>query len=239
LKRLHQRLRTTTVYVTHDQEEAMTLGDRIVAMKDGRVQQADTPLNMYNKPVNRFVAGFIGMPPMNFFDGALRVVDGQMIFEEGSLGRVGLGYKGANGEGGSRDVNSPAELTLPGNGFRLTIPARLRDALAGRVGQHVVLGVRPEHLHLRPTDQEGASSPLTLKVSVVEPLGNDMDVYAETAVGHRVVARVEAAEEYGSTSGDSEVKMFVDLRKIHVFEPGETGMSLSLTTPREPAHAIA
>ena len=116
---------------------------------------------------------------------------------------------------------------------------RLRDALAGRVGQHVVLGVRPEHLHLEPTDQEGARCPLTVKVSVVEPLGSDMDVYAETAAGHRVVARVEAAEEYGTASGDSEVTMYADLRKIHVFEPGETGMNLSLTTPREPAHAIA
>src|SRR6478736_2472981 len=66
LKRLHQRLKTTTIYVTHDQEEAMTLGDRIVAMKDGKIQQADTPLVTYNFPVNRFVVGFIGMPPINF-----------------------------------------------------------------------------------------------------------------------------------------------------------------------------
>src|SRR5689334_588831 len=84
LKRLHQRLRTTTIYVTHDQEEAMTLGDRIVVMKDGVIQQADTPLNTYNRPVNRFVAGFIGMPPMNFFDGAIRSVGDRLVFEEGS-----------------------------------------------------------------------------------------------------------------------------------------------------------
>jgi multiple sugar transport system ATP-binding protein len=80
LKRLHQRLKTTTIYVTHDQEEAMTLGDRIVAMKDGKIQQADTPLRTYSHPVNRFVAGFIGMPPMNFFDGAIKMVDGRMMF---------------------------------------------------------------------------------------------------------------------------------------------------------------
>src|SRR5271169_6346448 len=83
LKRLHLRLKTTTIYVTHDQEEAMTLGDRIVVMRDGIIQQADTPLNTYNYPVNRFVAGFIGMPPMNFFDGAIKLVDGEMVFEEG------------------------------------------------------------------------------------------------------------------------------------------------------------
>src|SRR5437773_1840893 len=83
LKRLHQRLTTTTIYVTHDQEEAMTLGDRIVVMKEGVIQQADTPLRTYNRPKNRFVDGFIGMPPMNFFDGAIRVLDGKMLFEEG------------------------------------------------------------------------------------------------------------------------------------------------------------
>src|SRR4051794_29917282 len=86
LKRLHHRLRTTTIYVTHDQEEAMTLGDRIVVMKDGVIQQADTPLTTYNSPVNRFVAGFIGMPPMNFFDGALKGVDGRVAFIEGAAG---------------------------------------------------------------------------------------------------------------------------------------------------------
>src|SRR6186713_2706379 len=85
LKRLHRRLKTTTIYVTHDQEEAMTLGDRIVVMKDGVIQQADTPLNTYNFPANRFVAGFIGMPPMNFFEGRLSPADGKLMFEEGQL----------------------------------------------------------------------------------------------------------------------------------------------------------
>src|ERR1700685_4169691 len=85
LKRLHQRLRTTTIYVTHDQEEAMTLGDRIVVMKDGRIQQADTPLNTYNRPGTRFVAGFIGKPPMNFFDGTVRQADGKLSFFEGKI----------------------------------------------------------------------------------------------------------------------------------------------------------
>lgn len=71
LKKLHRRLQTTTVYVTHDQEEAMTLGDRIVVMKDGVIQQAGTPLEVYERPVNRFVAGFVGVPPMNFLSGRL------------------------------------------------------------------------------------------------------------------------------------------------------------------------
>jgi multiple sugar transport system ATP-binding protein len=69
--RLHQRLQTTFIYVTHDQTEAMTMGTRIVVMKDGFIQQLDSPQNLYNNPVNLFVAGFIGTPPMNFFDATL------------------------------------------------------------------------------------------------------------------------------------------------------------------------
>src|SRR5438477_2674966 len=120
LKRLHHRLRTTTIYVTHDQEEAMTLGDRIVVMKDGVIQQADTPLQTYTHPNNRFVAGFIGMPPMNFFDGALRVIDGQLVFEEGRLvnTRAEGGGAGSNGNGNGHGPQlKVGELTMPGGGF--------------------------------------------------------------------------------------------------------------------------
>src|SRR3954453_22700422 len=124
LKRLHHRLKTTTIYVTHDQEEAMTLGDRIVVMKDGVIQQADPPLKTYNHPANRFVAGFIGMPTMNFFDGALKIEDGRLVFEEGRLenAKVASGgtVTGSNGKGKPRS-DEPlvlvGELTLPGNGF--------------------------------------------------------------------------------------------------------------------------
>jgi len=80
IKRLHRKLKTTTIYVTHDQEEAMTLGDRVVVMSDGVVRQADSALNVYQHPADRFVAGFLGMPPMNFFDGTLEHSDGQMWF---------------------------------------------------------------------------------------------------------------------------------------------------------------
>jgi len=84
LKRLHQRLSTTIIYVTHDQEEAMTLGDRIVVMEDGAVQQVGSPLTVYEKPVNRFVAGFVGTPPMNFLDGRI-VSDGGLLFDGGDF----------------------------------------------------------------------------------------------------------------------------------------------------------
>jgi multiple sugar transport system ATP-binding protein len=88
LKRLHHRLRTTTVYVTHDQEEAMTLGERIVVMKDGEIQHCGTPLEVYDTPANRFVAGFVGTPPMNFLDGRLRRQDKALTFVSDALGLV-------------------------------------------------------------------------------------------------------------------------------------------------------
>ncbi|HEY3235545.1 MAG TPA: sn-glycerol-3-phosphate ABC transporter ATP-binding protein UgpC, partial [Polyangiaceae bacterium] len=85
LKRLHKRLQTTTIYVTHDQEEAMTLGDRIVVMSNGLVQQVDSPLAIYERPLNRFVAGFLGTPPMNFFLGRLISEQGQLCFDGAGL----------------------------------------------------------------------------------------------------------------------------------------------------------
>ncbi len=84
IKRLHMDLRSTTIYVTHDQEEAMTLGDRVVVMKDGVIQQCGAPLDVYHHPINRFVAGFVGTPPMNFFEGAIVEEGGKLWFDEGT-----------------------------------------------------------------------------------------------------------------------------------------------------------
>ncbi|RPJ22512.1 MAG: sn-glycerol-3-phosphate ABC transporter ATP-binding protein UgpC, partial [Desulfobacteraceae bacterium] len=75
---LHQKLKTTSIYVTHDQVEAMTMGDRLVVMNQGRIQQLDTPQNLYDRPMNRFVAGFIGSPPMNFIECRLATEDGKL-----------------------------------------------------------------------------------------------------------------------------------------------------------------
>ncbi|HWP39695.1 MAG TPA: TOBE domain-containing protein, partial [Tepidisphaeraceae bacterium] len=240
LKRLHQRLKTTTIYVTHDQEEAMTLGDRIVVMKDGIIQQADTPLRTYNYPNNRFVAGFIGMPPMNFFDGALKVEDGRLVFEEGRLENA-RALSGGNGNGKPRSdepLVMVGELTLPGNGFKLPVPDHLRERLAGMVGRHVVLGVRPEHFHLRPVDGDSpnSSAPLRVQLNVVEPLGNDMDLYMSTNLSPHVVGRVEAQS---GLEANSQVTLYVDLRKVHFFEPGATGMNLSLVNETAHANAVA
>jgi multiple sugar transport system ATP-binding protein len=91
LKRLHQAVKSTMIYVTHDQVEAMTMGDRIVIMNGGSIQQVATPLEAYDKPANRFVAGFIGTPPMNFFEGTLTM----------------------NGDGGSIELPGGIRLPLP------------------------------------------------------------------------------------------------------------------------------
>jgi len=82
ITKLHQRLQATMIYVTHDQVEAMTMGDRIVVMKDGVIQQTDAPLSLYNKPINLFVAGFLGSPPMNFVRGTMRDTKDGLIFKE-------------------------------------------------------------------------------------------------------------------------------------------------------------
>ena len=116
LARLHQKLKTTTVYVTHDQVEAMTLGDRIVVMKDGIIQQVDSPLNLYNFPANRFVAGFIGSPAMNFVNG--EVLDSKFFAPslEYSLDRDavqnGPALLGARPEDFSQDSSYPKFATV-------------------------------------------------------------------------------------------------------------------------------
>jgi multiple sugar transport system ATP-binding protein len=83
IKKIHRQVNTTTIYVTHDQEEAMTLGDRVVVMKDGIIQQCDSPLVIYDRPVNRFVASFVGTPPMNFVEGRLEGSGGSLVFDDG------------------------------------------------------------------------------------------------------------------------------------------------------------
>jgi multiple sugar transport system ATP-binding protein len=85
---LHHRLQATMIYVTHDQVEAMTMGDRIVVLKDGLIQQIGTPLGLYNKPINRFVAGFIGSPPMNIMRSTIRQQNGKLVADEGDFAVV-------------------------------------------------------------------------------------------------------------------------------------------------------
>src|SRR5688500_3813379 len=118
ISRLHQQLRATMVYVTHDQVEAMTMGDRIVVLEAGRVKQVDTPLALYARPANRFVAGFIGSPAMSFLDGAVELGPAPRFVADGGAPVVPLA------------------------------PAIARSVGAGIAGRRVTLGVRPEHVTL-------------------------------------------------------------------------------------------
>jgi multiple sugar transport system ATP-binding protein len=207
LKALHQRLKTTTIYVTHDQEEAMTLGDIVVVMSNGLVQQVGPPLEVYSHPVNRFVAGFLGSPAMNFIEGTVRSNGGgassRLVFEEGSA----MGSSTQHSRG-----TSPAALELP---------ERLHAAARSYVDKPLVLGVRPHAMRLAHAPDGRLS--ISVTVRVVEPLGDQMDVTCETAQGTRLVARVDAD---GAYKPGHAAALNLDPARIHLFEPGEFGRNL-------------
>ena len=122
IKELHQRLRTTSIYVTHDQIEAMTMGDQVVVMKDGRIEQTGSPLELYDTPANLFVAGFIGSPAMNMLPGTLRHAAGQASIElaDGSRLAAPLGSGGVDGQSvifGTR----PEHLALADSGVAVQV----------------------------------------------------------------------------------------------------------------------
>jgi ABC-type sugar transport system ATPase subunit len=130
---LQRRLKTTTVYVTHDQVEAMTLGDRIVVLADGRIQQVGRPIELYHAPVNRFVAGFIGTPPMNFLEGSIRQEDGRVAFiAEGvrvELPKERVSWDQGSGGGAVTLGVRPEDLSL----IVAASDTRAGDVLLGRV----------------------------------------------------------------------------------------------------------
>ncbi|MFI8744357.1 ABC transporter ATP-binding protein [Pseudomonas sp. NPDC077186] len=170
IKLMHQRLKTTTVYVTHDQIEAMTLGDKVAVMKDGIIQQFGTPQEIYNDPANQFVASFIGSPPMNFIPLRTQVRDGQCF---------GLLESAAGAPGQAR-----CELPL--------------GAAAELQGRELILGVRPEQIQL--AGAAAAQPSLRAEVEVVEPTGPDTLVFVslnQTKVCCRLAP--DAAAQAGSS----------------------------------------
>ncbi|XVJ57906.1 MAG: sn-glycerol-3-phosphate ABC transporter ATP-binding protein UgpC [Tepidisphaera sp.] len=197
LKALHQRLKTTTIYVTHDQEEAMTLGDRIVVMSNGLIQQSGPPLEVYHKPANRFVAAFVGMPPMNFFEGTLERESTGLVFVEGSNDPSGKPYK----------FPVPAERAQ-----------RLVERSGGVLGKPIVLGVRPQMF----TETAGPAT-MTMPVRVTEPLGDTVDVFCSTPKHPSIVARVGART---SARAGQPITLAVNMNEAHFFEPGEFGANL-------------
>jgi multiple sugar transport system ATP-binding protein len=117
IKELHQRLKTTTVYVTHDQVEAMTMADRIVVLQDGNVEQIGAPLDLYDKPANLFVATFIGSPSMNLIKGKARIENGEVFVEAGNIRLpAGAAHTVADGQDVTYGIR-PEHLELADDGF--------------------------------------------------------------------------------------------------------------------------
>ncbi len=188
ISKIHARLGATMIYVTHDQVEAMTMGDRICVMKDGNIMQVAEPLTLYNQPANLFVAGFIGSPPMNLFHGSLRRTAGGTEFVE----------KNSNG--------APLILTLPDT---------LARAGANHLDRPVVLGFRPEHVH-DATDlgSSDAARIVSARVEVAEPMGAETFLHLTTGAT-AFIARVKPTGHY---SPDQSVRIAFDLEHGHLFD---------------------
>ena len=183
IKKLHQQLGNTMIYVTHDQVEALTLADRIAIMKEGVIQQLGTPAEIYHRPVNLFVAGFIGAPSMNFIQGSIERDGDKVLFKAGDL-----------------------VLDMTDYGF----------ASAPKPGP-ATLGVRPEHLGIRPDAGDAA---LLATVSVLEPMGSDTIVWLtwkDTTLSLRVMGDL-------GLQPDDVIGIGLDLSKASLF--GEDGNRL-------------
>ena len=208
ISKLHARLATTFIYVTHDQIEAMTMGTRIVVMKDGFMQQVDTPQNLYDYPINQFVAGFIGTPQMNFFPATLTQEKGKTYVEF---------------------MNN--KILLP-----KTVEARIRNIEDyANTGKAIVLGVRPEDIH--DEESFISASPDTIIkvfVEVVEKLGAETLIYckldfkegeqANSIIGDSstMIAKIDSRSV---VARGEVVDLALDARHIHIFD-GTTEMSL-------------
>ncbi len=151
ISRLHARLKTTMIYVTHDQVEAMTMGDRICVMRDGVIMQVADPLTLYREPQNLFVAGFIGSPPMNLLPGKIQRRDGAFSF--------------------AADGDSQALMIL--------LSGRLEKFASRYVDRKVVFGVRPEHLST--TARGATDVPINFTVELAEQMGAESIIYLKTA----------------------------------------------------------
>ncbi len=158
--RLHQRLGATMIYVTHDQVEAMTLGDRIAVMKNGVIQQIATPAKLYDEPANQFVAGFVGSPPMNFFAGTLARNGSGLIFQ------------------------------ATNNSFKLHLENQMAARLANHTDKQIVLGLRPESILDRSRAADSPTDwTLDAVAETVEPMGAETHLHA-TRDGHSFVVRM-------------------------------------------------
>jgi len=188
ISKLHARLGATMIYVTHDQVEAMTMGDRICVMKDGGIQQVATPLELYNRPQNLFVAGFIGSPPMNFFTGVLSRVGSEIWFSE------------------KNEKSPPVKLKLPGS---------ISKKIAARIGQPVFFGIRPENIHDVPaTTDADVGSMAEVSVEISEPMGAETLLYLTTGATS-FIARVRPTDRF---EANQRINVTFDLAQAHFFD---------------------
>jgi multiple sugar transport system ATP-binding protein len=189
ITRLHRRLQSTMIYVTHDQVEAMTMADRMVVMHQGRVQQIATPLEIYRHPANRFVAGFIGSPPMNFLHGSL----------------VGAGERIAFRETTPSGSAAAVQVVLSPESSRRFAPNRDRE---------IVLGIRPEHLGEATPEGPALFEAI---VDLVEPMGAETFLHVHTG-GHSLVIR-SSAEESAQAQAGGRRRFCLDPDKACFFDP--------------------
>ena len=201
---LHQRLATTTLYVTHDQTEAMTMGDRVAVMRDGRLEQCDVPQRLYDTPANLFVASFIGSPAMNLLRSRLDADGGSVSVECGS-----------------------ARLRLPH--ATLARHPKLRD----HVGGPIVLGIRPEDLEDAAFVPEANGSCLDCECSLAEPLGAEVIAHFALAAGQETAAVGGEAPRpltarlnpRSGVQAGMPVRLAVDVGRLHFFD-AETDLAL-------------
>ena len=190
---LQARLSTTTLYVTHDQVEAMTMGDRIAVMSEGRLQQVATPEALYARPANAFVAHFLGSPGMNLIEGML----------------VESGAPAAGEEGGDGRTRGTLSVAFPG--ASVPLPPAVADAVRGS-GPDVVLGLRPEALHLSDDGAIGAT------VVIVELLGAETHVICQTETGARIIVRQGAAAAKPKIGEAVRIAVDPDPASFHLFD---------------------
>ena len=168
IAKLRARIEATMIYVTHDQVEAMTMGDRIAVMEAGVIQQVADPITVYNYPVNLFVAAFIGSPPMSFFKGSLIEAQSRFWFEaQEASGGPGLG-----------------KFAVPLDGSR-------GSPFSDYAGKNIVLGLRPEDISIRP----GSANAITARVEAVEPMGSETVLYLRAGL-HSFVASAKAGDRF-------------------------------------------
>lgn len=190
IKKLHQKMKTTTVYVTHDQTEAMTMGDRIAVMRDGIIQQLATPKEAYEFPLNLFVAGFIGSPSMNF----LKV----------KVSEIGLKHIDLVSEG--------LHLKLPYNSQITNI--------SDYQGKEVILGVRPEHITVSTQkDEEDKYKCMQSWLEVVEPSGSRTYLHASIGKKHQITAEVDTTSIQGELNSGTDISLEIDVNRVHLFDP--------------------